>query len=332
MDRTSEKHNLAIRYFNGKITRDDERELFEFINENPQNLSLFRQWEKQWASAMCASTEVEREWKKLQARLLAKEAIAPMIPKRRFTFRRIGAWVASAVILVCLSITASWYYFHQANSCFYFVSEAPLGGKSKVLLADGSLVWLNSGSTLKYSTDFNEKERIVTLSGEGYFEVSKKNGMPFTVRTQGYDVVVKGTKFNVSAYEGDPFISTTLIEGRVTVNYKDESIDMNPGEEMKLIKNTGELQHTSVNAFQSNAWMDNQLVNDNITFQDLMIKLSRHFNVKIEIEDERLKFQTFSISLRNDETLEQIFKALQKIIPFSVTWDNHVYHIKSINH
>lgn len=156
--------------------------------------------------------------------------------------------------------------------------------------------------------------------------------MPFTVRTQGYDVVVKGTKFNVSAYEGDPFISTTLIEGRVTVNYKDESIDMNPGEEMKLIKNTGELQHTSVNAFQSNAWMDNQLVNDNITFQDLMIKLSRHFNVKIEIEDERLKFQTFSISLRNDETLEQIFKALQKIIPFSVTWDNHVYHIKSINH
>ncbi len=332
MDRLSYIRDLAFRYFNGKIPHKAEEDLFGFIHESPNHLALFRKWEREWLHSGQADISVEREWQKIQARLLAKEAIAPMIPKRRFTFRRIGAWVASAVILVCLSITASWYYFHQANSCFYFVSEAPLGGKSKVLLADGSLVWLNSGSTLKYSTDFNEKERIVTLSGEGYFEVSKKNGMPFTVRTQGYDVVVKGTKFNVSAYEGDPFISTTLIEGRVTVNYKDESIDMNPGEEMKLIKNTGELQHTSVNAFQSNAWMDNQLVNDNITFQDLMIKLSRHFNVKIEIEDERLKFQTFSISLRNDETLEQIFKALQKIIPFSVTWDNHVYHIKSINH
>ena len=144
--------------------------------------------------------------------------------------------------------------------------------------------------------------------------------------------MVKGTKFNVSAYEGDPFISTTLIEGKVTVNYKNESIDMNPGEEMKLIKSTGELQHTSVNVSQSNAWMDNQLVSDNITFQNLMAKLSRRFNVEIEIEDERLKSQTFSISLRNDETLEQIFGALQKIIPFSVTRDNQVYHIKSINH
>ena len=78
--------------------------------------------------------------------------------------------------------------------------------------------------------------------------------------------------------------------------------------------------------------MDNQLVSDNITFQNLMAKLSRRFNVEIEIEDERLKSQTFSISLRNDETLEQIFGALQKIIPFSVTRDNQVYHIKSINH
>lgn len=174
MDRLSYIRDLAFRYFNGKIPHKAEEDLFGFIHESPNHLALFRKWEREWLHSGQADISVEREWQKIQARLLAKEAIAPMIPKRRFTFRRIGAWVASAVILVCLSITASWYYFHQANSCFYFVSEAPLGGKSKVLLADGSLVWLNSGSTLKYSTDFNEKERIVTLSGEGYFEVSKK--------------------------------------------------------------------------------------------------------------------------------------------------------------
>lgn len=331
MDRLSYIRDLAFRYFEGKIPREAEEDLFRFIHESPNHLSLFRKWEREWLHSGQVDAGVEREWQKLQARLLTKEAIVPMIPKRRFTFWRISSLVASAIILVCLSVTASWYYFHQADGSFYFISEAPLGGKSKVILADGSLVWLNSGSTLKYSTDFNEEERIVTLNGEGYFEVSKRNDMPFTVRTQGYDVVVKGTKFNVSAYEGDPFISTTLIEGKVTVNYKDESIDMNPGEEMKLIKNTGELQHTSVNASQSNVWMDNRLVNDNITFQELMTKLSRQFNVEIEIEDERLKSQTFSISLRNDETLEQIFEALQKIIPFSITRDNHIYHIKSIN-
>ena len=332
MDRLSYIRDLAFRYFEGKIPRDAEEDLFGFINESPSHLTLFRRWEREWLHSGCTDAAVEREWQKLQARIQVKDAIAPVLPKRHFSFWRICSFVASAVILVCLSVTFSWYYFHQEDGDFYFISEAPLGGKSKVLLADGSLVWLNSGSTLKYSTDFNEEERIVTLSGEGYFEVSKRNDMPFTVRTQGYDVVVKGTKFNVSAYEGDPFISTTLIEGKVTVNYKNESIDMNPGEEMKLIKSTGELQHTSVNVSQSIAWMDNQLVSDNITFQNLMAKLSRRFNVEIEIEDERLKSQTFSISLRNDETLEQIFGALQKIIPFSVTRDNQVYHIKSINH
>ena len=209
-------------------------------------------------------------------------------------FRCYFSLFVSYIFLVLFPSRRWRFLFHQRSSVRWKIESASrrwllLGGKSKVLLADGSLVWLNSGSTLKYSTDFNEEERIVTLSGEGYFEVSKKNNMPFTVRTQGYDVVVKGTKFNVSAYEGDPFISTTLIEGKVTVNYKNESIDMNPGEEMK-IKSTGELQHTSVNVSQSNAWMDNQLVSDNITFQNLMAKLSRRFNVEIEIEDELQHF------------------------------------------
>ena len=332
MDRISYIRNLAFRYFEGKIPRDAEEDLFGFINENPGHLTLFRRWEREWLHSGQTDASVEREWQKLQARMLAKEAAAPMIPKRRFTFRQIGSLVAFAIVLICSSTFVSWYFFHPKDSDFYFISEAPLGGKSKVLLADGSVVWLNSGSTLKYSTDFNEEERIVSLNGEGYFEVSKRNDLPFTVRTQGYDVVVKGTRFNVSAYEGDPFISTTLIEGKVTVNYKNELIDMNPGEEMKLIKSTGELRHISIDASQSNAWMDNQLVSDNITFQALMVKLSRQFNVEIEIEDEKLKYQTFSISLRNEETLEQIFKALQKIIPFSVTQENQIYHIKSINH
>ena len=100
---------------------------------------------------------------------------------------------------------------------------------------------------------------------------------------------------------------------------------------MKLIKSTGELQHSRVNAAQSNAWTNNQLVDDNITFQELMMRLSRRFDVRIYVDDEVLSHQTFSVSLRNEETLEQVFDALQKIIPFSVKKENQSYHITSIN-
>ena len=155
-------------------------------------------------------------------------------------------FVAVVLVLVCLSVAILYRNVHTGMEVSYFVNETPLGDKTRLLLADGSSVWLNSGSTLKYSTGFNAKNRVVVLDGEGYFEVKQNGGVPFTVHTHGYDVVVKGTKFNVSAYEEDPFISTTLIEGKVTVNYKDESVDMQPGEEMKLIKSTGELQHSRV--------------------------------------------------------------------------------------
>ena len=309
MDRLSYIRNLAFLYFEGKIPRDAESVLFDFINENSRHFTLFRKWEREWLNSGQTNADVERQWKRLHTRMLANEAAMPMFPKHRFTFRRMFSFVAVVLVLVCLSVAILYRNVHTGMEVSYFVNETPLG-----------------------DTGFNAKNRVVVLDGEGYFEVKQNGGVPFTVHTHGYDVVVKGTKFNVSAYEEDPFISTTLIEGKVTVNYKDESVDMQPGEEMKLIKSTGELQHSRVNAAQSNAWTNNQLVDDNITFQELMMRLSRRFDVRIYVDDEVLSHQTFSVSLRNEETLEQVFDALQKIIPFSVKKENQSYHITSINH
>ncbi len=332
MDRLSYIRSLAFLYFDGKIPREKEVVLFDFINESSRNFTLFRKWEREWLHSGRTDAAVEKQWQRLHTRMLANEAASPMIPKPHFTFKRLLAFAAAVAVLVCLSVGISYYYLQPQTYESYFVHETPLGDKSKMVLADGSVVWLNSGSTLQYSTAFNAHNRVVTLEGEGYFEVKQNEGIPFTVRTQGYDVVVKGTKFNVSAYEEDPFISTTLIEGKVTVNYRDESIDMCPGEEMTLDKHTGELQHSFVNASQAKSWTDNQLIDDNISFQELMKRLSRRFDVQITIDDEALCRQTFSVSLRNEETLEQIFDALQQIIPFSVKQENQSYHITSINH
>lgn len=330
MNKDKDFRQLAISYFEGRITRVGEKALFDFINRNPHNLSLFRAWEKEWLSAERIDAATDEQWRRLQVRLATKEAIRPMIVRSRFTLKRVMYAAASVIFVVGIALGA-YTYFNAASDETYFISEVPLGERSKVILADGSTVWLNSGSTLKYSTEFSRKNRNVTLEGEGYFEVMKSDGHPFTVHTNGYDVVVRGTKFNVSAYSDDPSISTTLIEGRVEVNYRDSSFVMSPGEEVKLIKHTGQMLHAKVNSQQSVLWTDNRMEYDDITFGELAAKLSRKFNVRILIQDEKLRNYRFRVSLRNDESLEQIFNALEVITPFTVEKKDQIIYINSIN-
>lgn len=150
------------------------------------------------------------------------------------------------------------------------------------------------------------------------FEVTKKAGATFIVQTHGYDVVVKGTKFDVSAYDDDPFISTTLLEGSVELNYKGSPIRMSPGESMRLNVETGKFIRTQVNASQSKAWAENRIEFDHITLKELVAKLSRQYDVNIRLESEAVGDKTFRISLRNRETIGEVMTALQEIIPITV--------------
>lgn len=196
--------------------------------------------------------------------------------------------------------------------------ETPYGEKSKVVLSDETVVWLNAGSTLKYSNKFNTANRKVELNGEGYFEVTKKEGATFIVQTHGYDVVVKGTKFDVSAYADDPFISTTLLEGSVELNYKGTPVMMSPGESIRLNVETGKFVRIQVNTSQSKAWAENRIEFDHITLKELVTKLSRQYDVNIRLESESIGDKTFRISLRNRETIGEVMTALQEIIPITI--------------
>lgn len=328
MDKKQYIKNLAELYFNGKIQPAQEKELFEFINSNGKNMAIFREWEKEWIASTINDSELNLAWDRMSSRMKVKKSVSEIkIPSaKRFHYRQLLSIAASFLLVLGFSYYCYNYYQIQNNEA-YFENEVPYGEKSKIILADGSTVWLNSGSTLRYSTNFNNKNRSVILEGEGYFEITKKGGLPFKVLTNEYEIVVKGTKFNVTAYNDDPYISTTLIEGKVEVNYKDKTYVMNPGEEMKLDKATGEMQQGIINASHINSWINNYIEYDNITLQELMTKLSRRFNANIIIRNPKLNDQRFNISLRNDETLDQILKAIQKIIPVNVQKENQKYII-----
>lgn len=327
MEKERDIRELAIQYFEGRISRAGENLLFNYIGQNDKHRVEFRLWEREWMSANVSDGETQKEWESLQHRIRTQEAIVSMLPFRSVSWKRIAA-VAAIVLLTVGSTLGLWQTFNTLRPEKYFVCETPYGEKSKVLLSDGTIVWLNAGSTLKYSNKFNTSNRRVQLEGEGYFEVTKQDGATFVVQTKGYDVIVKGTKFNVSAYTGDSFVSTSLLEGLVELDYKGCQIKMFPGEQLRLDLASGRFVRRKMNVALSKAWSENRIEFEDITLKELVVKLSRQYDVNIRLESEKLSEKRFRISLRNRETIGEVMDALKKIIPITVERKEKDIYIK----
>mgnify|MGYP000824609454 CR=1 FL=1 len=313
---------MIATYLTEGLDKNALAELKAWIAASPENEDYFIQQREVWFSAV--SREAASKYNKDKAFDTFKNRIGSrkQVEKApRQEFRLSALWRYAAIIAVILAVGCFSYWQGGVNvkDTFADISvEAPLGSRTKLYLPDGTLVWLNAGSRMTYSQGFGVDNRKVELEGEGYFEVTKKAGATFIVQTHGYDIVVKGTKFDVSTYDDDPFISTTLLEGSVELNYKGSPIMMSPGESMRLNVETGKFIRTQVNASQSKAWAENRIEFDHITLKELVAKLSRQYDVNIRLESEAVGDKTFRISLRNRETIGEVMTALQKIIPIAV--------------
>ncbi|HRG13986.1 MAG: FecR domain-containing protein [Lachnospiraceae bacterium] len=328
MNETEIMQELAFAYFAGKISKADEKKLFEFIQKEEQNYQQFKDWERAWMLSEKEDLRTAREWESLQCRIRTHEAVNPMISKSGSDLWR---WAVAIAAMFVLIAGGTWVVLNTTtfmNKAQYIVFEAPYGEKSKMTFPDGTVVWLNAGSSLKYSNKYNTDDRVVELEGEGYFEVAKKKKIPFVVHTRGYDVVVKGTKFNVTAYPEDSNITTTLMEGAVELLKEKQHIAMKPGESVTLNVVSGKFTLTKVNPDVSKAWSENRIEYDNISLRELAAKLSRQYDVKIHLLTEEVGDKRFSISLRNQETIGEVMSALKEIIPIQVERKNMDIYIK----
>lgn len=328
MNETEIMQELAFAYFAGKISKADEKKLFEFIQKEEQNYQQFKDWERAWMLSEKEDLRTAREWESLQCRIRTHEAVNPMISKSGSDLWR---WAVAIAAMFVLIAGGTWVVLNTTtfmNKAQYIVFKAPYGEKSKMTFPDGTVVWLNAGSSLKYSNKYNTDDRVVELEGEGYFEVAKKKKIPFVVHTRGYDVVVKGTKFNVTAYPEDSNITTTLMEGAVELLKEKQHIAMKPGESVTLNVVSGKFTLTKVNPDVSKAWSENRIEYDNISLRELAAKLSRQYDVKIHLLTEEVGDKRFSISLRNQETIGEVMSALKEIIPIQVERKNMDIYIK----
>ena len=303
-------HQLAIRYFNGTITREEEHTLQQFLAGGEENCGLFREWEDEWTVSHIDDADTQNAWETLLGRINAEtEKSKATVNWRSVLFR-------AAMLLIVVGSVA--YAFMARQKEQYYICKAPDGNKTEIILPDSTHVWLNAGSSLKYSSRFNDDNRNVSLEGEAYFEVTHHDNKKFTVKTDNYDVVVKGTKFDVASYQSDPVSMVSLVKGSVELAYEKGVIDMKPGERVVLDKNTGEFTKEKYTD-DSRAWIDNRTELDNISLIDLARVLARQYDVKIHVQSARLANTHFAVSLRNKETIMDVLDALQMIEPMKIT-------------
>lgn len=200
----------------------------------------------------------------------------------------------------------------------YVTIESPRGEKAKVILADGTVVWLNSESQLTFSNDFKGDIRLVSLSGEGYFDVKKDPQRPFVVRTPNADIKVFGTRFNVCSYPDEQLVEATLEEGKIGVyiSGKPNPVEVDPGQRMVLDKQSGEVLLKKVDTDLYTSWKENRLKFDNALFGDVVKKLERWYDIKIILDKDMKHSERYTMTIKT-ESLREVLKRLQITTPMS---------------
>ena len=200
------------------------------------------------------------------------------------------------------------------HSLSYNTLTTPRGGKYQLILSDGTKVWLNAGSTIKYPVDFIETDRSVELSGEAYFEVAHNSKSPFKVIGAGQTVQVLGTHFNINAYPDEDEVKTTLLKGSVKVyankvaSTAAQSIIIKPNEQA-VFKNAS-LSKTTVDADEFTAWKSGVILFRNADMHDVMRKISRWYNVDVEYHDQMLS-DTYNGEIPRNAAFSEVMNILK---------------------
>lgn len=218
--------------------------------------------------------------------------------------------------------------FAQMNEIIEF--STPAGQRAKVKLPDGTEVWLNAKSTLRYSAGFR-KERKIQLDGQAFFDVATDSLFPFTVVTNHFNIKVLGTKFDVFAYEGSNVPSTSLVEGSIEL-YKpcesDKVIHLHPNERVELINDCFVKSEFCNEDFL--LWKDGIYAFDDVPFIEVIQKLQLYYDVRIILQNKTLASYPLSAKFRQRDGIEKVLNILQKAQPFTFSKDeiNNLITIK----
>ncbi|MBI9059053.1 MAG: DUF4974 domain-containing protein [Labilibaculum sp.] len=335
--------NIISKYCSGSITDGELEDLFLWVNSSVENEKYFAEskivWETMHSFIKDEEVNVDDDFTILKNKINSEnEHIRKTDLSRRILslWRNIAAVLLIPILIAGLLINNKY----QVNDLIVenvksdIVSKemyTPKGVRANFELEDGTKVWLNSNSNLKYSYDF--KSRNIELDGEAYFEVAHDKELPFIVSSRGLKVKVLGTTFNVNTYEKNK-IETTLLEGSVElINDSNNSKPtiLKPGERAIYQDDKSEMPTSKVDTKYITAWKDGYILFRDTPMKDVITSLERWYGVDISIKNPTIYQYSFTANLR-DKNLPQILDLIRLSSPigYKINGKNVViYHKKN---
>ena len=297
--------DIIIRYLENRCSEEDFVLINEWMKESDENAGeLFRMEEIYQLGKFPFEEEnlVVRAERRLGRRLEQENQKKQEVFKLRSVLR----YAAAIVGVMVLAAGLAYWFRNKAEELV--VASAAHGQVREMLLPDGTKVWLNQSSVLKYPRAFEGKERHVYLDGEAYFEVARNHEKPFMVKSPAMDVRVLGTSFNIKCRPDNSFAETTLIEGEVEVKDKSDKgrITLLPGQKAVLNRVTGRMQVKQVDPKMEIVWHNDLIPFEKSSIFQIAAALERFYGVKIILSPDVDSTNTYSGVLKKKDNIESV--------------------------
>lgn len=307
-----------LQYFSGELTVGERLELFHHIENDSRLKAEFIRLQNLSAVSQLFSHPTDRSEGIRHFRIFDSR-IKRNAQRKLVT--NIVKYAAMALILVASTVWGTLYLSGTVAPTMNTL-YVPAGQRAQITLQDGTEVWLNAQSTLKYPSHFSKRSREVEIIGEAFFEVAEEKKRPFIVSTQHVNMKVLGTQFNVYSYPDADYIQTDLVEGSVKVYQTDDKksgIILKPNEQVVIrgssmtVSNTNNLEHM--------LWRNGIYAFNNERLIVIIEKLQLYYDVKIVVEDTEIINVRYTGKFRQRDGIDEILRIIQKIQPFKIEKD-----------
>lgn len=323
--------DLFERYLDGRATTAERLELMEKIEESEENEAFENISQRRWESASDATDNVPGRmmFDSIRHAVSPQPAVADPRPgsgakqtKKILSRRWIS--VAAAVLIVAAAGFAGYFIsdikpFRTAPQPFTI--SVGCGQKASITLPDGTLVWINSNSSVSYDASYNRRVRNVELEGEAFFEVARNPDKPFCVTTQGLEVEVLGTEFNVKSYPDDDLITTGVREGHVVVRYGQREMELARLQMSSYRKSDGRFLRSDIADMAAvDYWRSDILVFDATALGEIAKTIERMYGINVLFQNDALRKICFSGTINNSSVVN-IFDMISLSYPISYRID-----------
>ena len=307
-----EFYQIAQQYFRGTISAADEVRLSAWLKEADKNQMLFHIWEDEWRkqARSQASAKTQAAFAQLQAQINYQRLTTN---DQRPTIRPLRPWYYAAAAMALLVFGVALWLLLPNQQGEAFLAQTAEQETQNLTLSDGSEIMLNPSSSLAYAADFGKKTREVLFEGEAKFSVAKDAERPFIIRVGDYSVTVLGTEFLLRAYPTDSIYTLQLTSGKVKVKHMQDSLFAETGDLVQF--------NTVTKQFRK------KLEANNILLSDLVNRLERLYDVRIEVGDTALAHETLYISINTDDSFEDVCGALEMLLPVVIEKEEDHYRL-----